>query len=1053
MTADFRNRFSSYLCPLNFFVLCSFLVFLEAGCDSRSPEKQGTGLADANAPPASNPIGPGGSERPDGSVQSEIPESPAGSKNRTGPVGSAESVDLSSLSRQELIDLADTELNHDHLDSAIACLRTLLVRDPEDVEVIFRLAGLRANAGLLEEAVDLLDSIPEDHPEAGLAALGQKADWCLELQWCARAETNYLKVLSAVPDASMAHRQLGRLLNQQGRRQEAAYHVRELCRLGDVRQQELQSLIVVGDAMETDLPSLNSDDPSHQPWIASSLARQLFTKKQYREAAATLRPILDMGDARPAVWALYGLASAEAQDTESFRWWAKTVSASAQLGEQLPQYSEYWTAIGVVLADERKPKQAIGALVRALEIDGTDFRAVNRMIRMFELLQMPEQVEWWENRWREYREILRDSNLVAANPTPDTQSMKSLSSRLASNGRSLEAVVWGYLSDYHSSAPAEHLSQWNAERQRLVAGKEGFPSAVNLRGDLQLTDYPAPSLSDLSKIQKVDSAADDPQGSLGVRSLPPAVPPRFRNLSEKLGVQHVFQIADQPKASAFLMHQQLGGGVAVLDFDRDGYADLFFSQGKWLEEKQHGVGGNELYRNLNSQFSDVSPVLSEDSSSYTIGCTVGDWNQDGFPDLVTSGMGWSHLLINNGDGTYSDHLIPDSQRVEEVPSSLALADLDQDGLPDLYQVTYLKDENLFREPPMNKQGRVIEAHGPNAFGHGQDRIGVNDGKGGLDWHVVGNREQDVKPGLGVVITNLDGEVGNEIFVGNDSTANQLWKYQREQQEYQDLAMVKGIAFSSGGAGTASMGIAAADFDRNGELDFHIANFQGEPVCLYLQNETGFRDRANQLGLGAVSLPVLGFGSQAVDYDNSGSIDLLVTNGHVDDYLQMQGTFQQPPQLFVNQGDHFEALSVQDESRYWSTGHVGRAMAKVDFNRDGQMDLILTHLGERSALLQNQTSSDYHWLQLELVGTDSERDAVGARVEVLSAGVRDNEWLVTGDGYLCRNEQVLSFGLGNRANVTEVRIHWPNGNSQRFVGFLSDHRYQLIEGQVEPHLLW
>ena len=129
-----------------------------------------------------------------------------------------------------------------------------------------------------------------------------------------------------------------------------------------------------------------------------------------------------------------------AQDTESFRWWAKTVSASAQLGEQLPQYSEYWTAIGVVLADERKPKQAIGALVRALEIDGTDFRAVNRMIRMVELLQMPEQVEWWENRWREYREILRDSNLVAANPTPDTQSMKSLSSRLASNGRSLELL-------------------------------------------------------------------------------------------------------------------------------------------------------------------------------------------------------------------------------------------------------------------------------------------------------------------------------------------------------------------------------------------------------------------------------------------------------------------------------------------------------------------------------------------------------------------------------------------------------------------------------------
>ncbi|MEC7408555.1 MAG: hypothetical protein VYB72_07065 [Planctomycetota bacterium] len=130
MTADFRNRLSSYLCPLNFFVLCSFLVFLEAGCDSRSPEKQGTGLADANDPPASSTTSLEDSGRPDGSGQSGIPESPAGSKSRNGPVDSAESVDLSSLSRQELIDLADTELNHDHLDSAIACLRTLLVRDP-----------------------------------------------------------------------------------------------------------------------------------------------------------------------------------------------------------------------------------------------------------------------------------------------------------------------------------------------------------------------------------------------------------------------------------------------------------------------------------------------------------------------------------------------------------------------------------------------------------------------------------------------------------------------------------------------------------------------------------------------------------------------------------------------------------------------------------------------------------------------------------------------------------------------------------------------------------
>ena len=205
------------------------------------------------------------------------------------------------------------------------------------------------------------------------------------------------------------------------------------------------------------------------------------------------------------------------------------------------------------------------------------------------------------------------------------------------------------------------------------------------------------------------------------------------------------------------------------------------------------------------------------------------------------------------------------------------------------------------------------------------------------------------------------------------------------------------------------------------MDFHIA---GPGTRLSLSpGEIGFRDRANQLGLGTASLPVLGFGSQAIDYDNSGSIDLLVTNGHVDDYLQMQGTFQQLPQLFANQGDHFEAISVQDVTRYWSTGHVGRAMAKVDFNRDGHMDMILTHLGERSALLQNQTSSDYHWLQLELVGTESERDAQGARVEVLS------EEFVTTSGLspvtdICVEMSKYSPSVWEPSHVIEVRIHWP-----------------------------
>ncbi len=246
-----------------------------------------------------------------------------------------------------------------------------------------------------------------------------------------------------------------------------------------------------------------------------------------------------------------------------------------------------------------------------------------------------------------------------------------------------------------------------------------------------------------------------------------------------------------------------------------------------------------------------------------------------------------------------------------------------------------------------------------------------------------------------------------------------------------------------------MGIAAGDFDRTGTLDLHVANFQNESACLYLSRDAVFRDRAIQYKLGVPSRSALGFGSQSLDFDNNGLLDLVVTNGHIDKYETMSGPFKQLPQLFCNLGDQFQVVEVIDSSGYWQTGHLGRALARLDFNRDGKNDLVVTHLGETSALLLNETQTDNHWLQLQLIGVQSERDAIGAKIRVKLGDRELWEWVIGGDGYLCRNEAVVSFGLGDVARVDEITIDWPSGVKQTIADVPVDRRILVVEDDSLP----
>lgn len=950
-------------------------------------------------------------------------------------------------------------------------LRQLLLANPNDTEVIFRIANVTALLGDLESAIEFLDSISPDDLEAGLPALGQSADWCMALKKYKDAESKYRKILELAPQASIAHRRLALLLNRQGRRHEAAAHIHTLCQLGDVRQDELHALIVLSDAMglsdkggdEASIdsnPTMNQQEGSevdYSPINDWGTARILFTERKYAAAADLLRASFagsqssseatqsDDSATPPAVIAFYGRTLAESQNDADFLTWYRETEKQAELKEQ----AEYWAAIGTYLASQQNAEPASRSLLEALNRDPTDFRSMNRLHQMLELMGKNEQAKRWENRWKSNREVLLANNAISDSAEANVIAMDEIASQLAGLGRNLEAVLWKMLESYHRGLGTEALNGWNQQREQLVQSNQCFPATPIRLCEMDLEQFALPRMDAI-----IDPLAPPTQPINPISKASDSIA-IFQDIAPAAGMKHRYQLSAKPIDSGFAMYHQAGGGVAVLDFDLDGFEDLYFAQGGADAPDFNSAIPNELYRNQSARLIEVAEQAKAKDHHYTIGCTAGDWNQDGLPDLVTANIGQNLLLINNGDGTFTEQPIPGTSSLENMPASVAIADLNGDSIPDLFETNYINDKTIDLRPDRDQNNSVIEAVGPADFQPSIDRIGLNDQSGGFRFSSLTSESGTTYRGLGVVIADFDEDGRNEVFVGNDKSPNQLWNLKldsTEETEWFDTAMASGVAFSSDGGGTASMGIAAGDFDRSGTLDLHVANFQNENACLYLSRNHVFQDRATQFRLGVPSYEVLGFGCQAIDFNLDGYLDLAVSNGHIDNYLKMSGDFKQRFQLFVNQANRFSEARWTEDSPYVLNIHLGRSMAKLDFDRDGKEDLVITHLNEESALLHNQTQTDHHWLQVQLVGVQSERDAIGAKVTVQFAGQTLTNWVTAGDGYLCKNHNVVCFGLGDAKQVDNIRIQWPSGTRQELKIETIDQRIMIIENVAQIHSL-
>ncbi len=942
-----------------------------------------------------------------------------------------------SLSDESLLDRADRLTESGDSVEAITILRELLIADPHDALVLFRLANLSAEQGSLADAIEMLEAIPEDHPEAGLAALGQTADWCFQLERYDDAERKYVRLLERAPDAALAHRQLAYLLNRQGRRHEAAVHVRVLCELGDVRQDELQSLIVLSDAMYDDPDSAN-DELTNPYWPigASGIARRLFNEQRYDEVVRLLEPEVKERGARPAIVALYGRAAIEAQDEATFARWMSLDHRETRA------MAEYWAAYGTYLLAECRFDEAARALGEAIDRDATDLISIGRLRQALLALAETELADRWQTRWRQIREVLRINNRLSATAAIDPQRVADIAARLDALGYRLQAVLWKSIEAATRGTPTGASQMLQTQHQQLVDSEQSFPSGAERLCGMDLRRYPLP--------QDASEGTAFRGSSLRATDISLAkVNAHFVDIAARMGFEHSFSVAREPQTSGFTIFQFFGGAVAVLDFDLDGFPDLYCGQGAADAPSFESERSNQLYRNTGAAMVDVTQSSAAIENRYSTGLTAGDWNQDGFADIVVCNLGGDALFLNQGDGTFrAEPLIASGSRTR-VPSSVALADVTGDGLPDIFQLAYVDDPDFTRRPERNASGQVISSLLPAEFAPGADRLLASDGRGGhrpVAWDPGG---ANASTSLGVVIADFNGEPGNEIFIGNDIRPNQFWTRDPVSGSWVEVALPLGCAYGYTGGATASMGIAAGDFDNTGTLDLHITNYQDDAASLFLAAGGVFRDRNVQFNLSSDSRAVLGFGTQSIDFDNDGRLDIVVTNGHVEDEAGSDAEFRQPPQLFRNMEGRFELADVTDESGYWSRRHLGRALARLDFNRDGRMDIAVTHLEAPSALLLNQTETDHGWLQLQLVGTRSERDAIGASVTVTTGERTTSHWVMAGDGYMCRNEAVLAIGLGEFDHIDEIAIRWPSGERQTIRDVRANRRLMILENESEP----
>ncbi len=545
------------------------------------------------------------------------------------------------------------------------------------------------------------------------------------------------------------------------------------------------------------------------------------------------------------------------------------------------------------------------------------------------------------------------------------------------------------------------------------------------------------SLSQLSLLQAL-GAASETTASTGFR---------FVDVTSSAGIQ--FQHNSGAFGGKFLP-ETLGSGCAFFDYDRDGWQDILLINGMdWPTHKQRRSTLRLYHNNGNGTFTDVTSRTGLDVEVYGMGVAVGDYDNDGFPDILVTCVGQNRLFRNTGKGTFTDVTSASGLGKRSAFSTSALwFDYDRDGLLDLFVCNYVKwspEHDVF----CSLDGKHKSYCTPEAYRGETCWLFHNRGNGTFEDVTASSGIFDSSSkSLGVAMLDDDHDGWPDLLVANDTQPNKLYRNQRNNT-FKDAAVEAGLAFSSEGKARAGMGVDVGDFKNSGRSGVAITNFDNEMTGLYEFTGKTYEDIAAQAGVGLASKNSLGFGCAFLDANLDGWLDLAVANGHIDETVRnIRGNvgYAQPPLLFLNNGKGRFRDIAGEVGGGFEQPKVGRGLAFADFDRDGDLDLLLTTNNGPAYLYRNDQLAGNHSIRFRLIGTKSNRDAIGATLRIFSNGSIQSRLVKSGSSYLSQSELPVTFGLEKRDRVDRAVISWPSGRTEEFKNLAAGRCYECIEGK-------
>lgn len=519
---------------------------------------------------------------------------------------------------------------------------------------------------------------------------------------------------------------------------------------------------------------------------------------------------------------------------------------------------------------------------------------------------------------------------------------------------------------------------------------------------------------------------------------------RFKEIQKDVGIEFVYQNGMKGYS---LMVETTGGGVSWLDYDLDGNQDLFFCQGGDptkgpLPEQPIDM----LCRQLDpSRFQVVTGDVGVKEHGYSQGISAGDFDGDGFEDLYVTNCGKNTLWQNMGDGTFVEVTdVAGTGGGERWSSTSAWADIDLDGDLDLYVCNYVQYDRFNPHPCVDDEGRPAICH-PKHVDAWPDALFINNGDGTFTDEsqsrgVFGKGNK----GLGVAIADFNRDGYPDIYVANDTTANFMF-INDGHAKFKEVAGLQGCDVDRSGSFQASMGLGIYDYDENGLLDIFLTHYEDESHTLYKNGgEIGFQDVTAIVKLYSATLPWLGFGTIMADFNNDTRADIFVAQGHVNNTPRYKDKQKMPAALYSYDGSVFHELT-ESGGEYFGKKFIGRGVAASDFDRDGDWDLAVGHQNEQASLLSNESDKG-HFLKFRFIGTDSNRMGYGTQVTVYAGERKFFQELVAGTSYVSSNEPILIFGLGDFDGKCDVEIRWPNGKTQKLSQVDLDQSLVLVESE-------